>query len=114
MTDLIVHEDWQTNSVTIYLKKRDGNNSSVIGYKDGCLIEQQLEQNCVQKEPLIPLLQMPKGYADIFFKAVADYFSSTGRRTSSEDNLMGKVSAMESHLSDTRKHLDMVLNKLLQ
>lgn len=111
--EFIFQEDYQSMTVRMYLKTQQGNRIAIIGQKDGLLIEQPLDPMNAMAEPLIPLLEMNRHFANDFLKAVGDYNSRVGIKNENENLLQGKLSATEKHLEDLRSHFTKVLDKVV-
>lgn len=111
--EFIFQEDFHSMSVRMYLKTKQGDKTCIIGQKDGFLIQQTLDPMNFQPEPLIPLLEMNRGFANEFIKAVSDFASNKGIKTENENLLQGKLSATEKHLEDLRGHFTKVLDKVV-
>ena len=112
--EFIFQEDFTTMTVRMYLKTMQGNRISIIGQKDGLLVEQTLDPMNATTEPLIPLLEMNRHFAIAFLKAVSDYNSGIGIKTENENLLQGKLAATEKHLEDLRSHFTNLLNKVVK
>ena len=112
--EFLFYPNYATYSVSMYLRMRDGSKTYIIGQKDGKLFHQEInEMNAGSAEPLVPLLEMNRAFAEDFLKAVADYSSSVGIKTENENLLKGKLQATEKHLEDLRTHFSKVLDKAI-
>ena len=100
--ELIVQDNFSV--ARIYLRYNKGDQTVIVGQKDGMLIEQTLDHMNATADPFIPLLEMNRNFAQDFFKAVGDYNSANGIKTENENLQKGKLLATEKHLEDLRTH----------
>ncbi len=111
--EFIYQNDFQSNSVKMYLKTNRGDATYIIGQKDGILVEQMLNRLTPLQDPLMPMLEMSGTYAKDFVQAVCDYASNKGVKTENENLLAGKLLATEKHLEDLRIYFTKVLDKVV-
>lgn len=111
-TDVIIHQDYMSNSAEVYFRQREGGKTFIIGYDGELLLRQEVDENSFDKK-YKPLLKLPSHMLDLVMKTFSEELSKKGYRTKNENQLEGKLAATETHLSDMREMSKLMLTKLV-
>ena len=100
--ELIINHAYDKMALDIWAIEIHDHESINYHTEDGFLVKTPIK-NEMTLEGLKPLLSLPMIFGEFFLKAVTEYNSKKGIKTTNENLIEGKLQATETHLSDMRK-----------
>jgi len=109
-----IQELFVENAVEIWLLDETTTGTNYISWDGQNLVATLVPQFEAQPPELKPFLRLTLPMYEAFFKAIAEYNSSKGRKTPNENMIEGKLEATQLHLHDMRTIANKTIEKLLK
>ena len=112
-TKVYIEQDYAKNSYRIWVIRHETDYQVYINIINGELIETKVPR-CSVVSDLLPFMELPRMFGDLYFKAIIDYNNQRGVNSENENLLKGKLQATELHLTDMRKITDKLMDELIR
>jgi len=109
--EILIIDNYDNFTCSIYGKKKLGDNVIIIGYDGNFLVEYTLENTCAANDKVMPLFKIPLTQKDIWLNALKESLSKSNYSTENENLIKGKLEATQEHLKDMREISMMLLKK---
>ena len=107
--ELVVNQSYEKMAIEIWAIEDRGHEIFNYHTENGHLVKTPVKSE-LTVEGLQPLLSLPMVFGEQFLKAVTEYNSKRGIKTTNENLIEGKLQATVDHLSD----MQMIVRKLLK
>lgn len=99
--EVFIEKSWSHHNVKFFAKVEMNGGEGFLTQKGRHIAFHQIDP-MDPSQPFEPLLELPRGIAQDFIKAIVKEANNQGIQTENESALKGKLEATEKHLSDLR------------